>query len=48
MLCIAGGGTAEDGLPFQNHNPKFNVVESTLASGTRAEVQIALDMLGRP
>lgn len=39
-------GDASDGLPFQNHHPKFNIVESTLACGTATEVQLVLDLLG--
>ena len=46
-FMFLGGGTAEDGLPFQNHNPKFNIVESAMANGTRVEVQIVLDVLGQ-
>lgn len=46
-FIFLGGGTAEDGLPYQNHHPKFDIVESCLACGTRTEVQIILDMLGK-
>lgn len=44
FLC---GGDASDRMPFKNHNPKFNIIESTLANGTRVEVQIVLDILGK-
>jgi amidohydrolase len=44
-LMLLGGGTVEDGLPFGNHHPKFDIVESCLAAGTRTEVQIVLDYL---
>lgn len=40
-----GGGTAQDGMPYQNHNPKFDLHEQAMASGARTEVQIVLDML---
>lgn len=42
-----GGGDVSDGLPFRNHNPKFNILESVMANGTRVEVQIVLDILGK-
>jgi metal-dependent amidase/aminoacylase/carboxypeptidase family protein len=41
-----GVGTADDGMPYQNHHPKFDVHEAALADGTRTEVQIVLDILG--
>jgi amidohydrolase len=40
-----GGGTAADGMRYQNHHPKFDIHERALANGTRTEVQIVLDML---
>jgi amidohydrolase len=46
-FIFLGGGTAADGLPYQNHHPKFDIAESCLACGTRTEVQIVLDMLGK-
>ena len=46
-FIFLGGGTAADGLPYQNHHPKFDFVESCLARGTRTEVQIVLDMLAK-
>ncbi|HEU5327924.1 MAG TPA: amidohydrolase [Thermomicrobiales bacterium] len=46
-FMFLGGGTAADGLPYKNHNPRFNIVERALANGTCVEVQIVLDMLGQ-
>lgn len=40
-----GVGTAEDGYPYVNHHPKFNVDERCLEQGTRLEVAIALHYL---
>lgn len=45
-FVFINGGDASDGLPFQNHHPKFDIVESTLVSGVATEVQIVLDILG--
>lgn len=45
-FIILGGGDAEQGYPFQNHHPKFNVREDCLAIGTALEVQLILDLLG--
>lgn len=45
FICL-NAGEASDGLPFQNHHPKFNIVEDVLALGVRLEVQIVLDRLG--
>lgn len=44
-FIFLGAGTAENGLPYMNHHPKFNIMESCLAAGVRTEVQIVLDML---
>lgn len=44
-FLFLGGGTADDGLPFPNHHPRFDVRETSLAAGTRTEVQLVLDML---
>lgn len=46
-FMFLGGGDASDGLPYKNHSPKFNIIESTMANGTRVEAQIVLDMLGK-
>ena len=43
MLC---GGDESDGLPFQNHHPKFNIREDVLDDGVAFEVQLVLDRLG--
>ncbi|MGC9336468.1 MAG: M20 metallopeptidase family protein [Anaerolineae bacterium] len=45
-FIFLGAGTAAEGLPYMNHHPKFDILESCLADGTRTEVQIILDMLG--
>lgn len=45
-FIILGGGDADQGFPFQNHHPAFNVREDCLAVGTALEVQLVLDMLG--
>ena len=44
-FVFLGGGDESEGFPFQNHHPKFNVMESALTAGARLEVQIALDFL---
>jgi amidohydrolase len=44
-FLFLGGGDASEGFPFQNHHPKFNVIESALPLGARVEVQLALDFL---
>ena len=46
-LMFLGGGKASDGLPYKNHNSRFNIIESAMANGTRVEVPIVLDMLGK-
>ena len=46
-LMFLGGGDTSDGLPYKNHNPKFNIIESAMANGSRVEVQIVLDMIGK-
>ena len=45
-FVVINAGHADDGLPFQNHHPKFNIVESAMVAGTKTEVQIVLDLLG--
>ncbi len=45
FICL-NAGDSSDGLDFQNHHPKFNIVEDVLAIGVRTEVQIVLDRLG--
>ncbi|WP_411374457.1 M20 metallopeptidase family protein [Arthrobacter sp. MPF02] len=47
-FLFLGGGDASEGLPFQNHHPKFNILESSLTAGARVEVQLALDFLNEP
>jgi amidohydrolase len=42
-----GAGTSAEGLPYFNHHPKFDILEEVLADGTRTEVQIVLDLLGK-
>lgn len=44
-FVFINGGDASDGLPFQNHHPKFDIVESTLITGVATEVQLVLDLL---
>lgn len=45
-FVLINGGDAEDGLYFQNHHPKFNIVEHpTLLNGVKTQVQIIVDML---
>ena len=43
---MINGGDATEGLPFQNHRPKFNVIEKpTIMAGVRTQVQLVLDEL---
>lgn len=44
---ILGGGTEADGCNYANHHPKFQIVESALFNGTKVEVQLVLDQLGK-
>ena len=43
---ILGGGTADDGCNYANHNPRFTIIEEALFNGTKTEVQLVLDQLG--
>lgn len=43
FLCA---GDDANGLYYQNHHPKFGIVESVLAKGAGIHVQVALDRLG--
>ncbi len=45
-FVFINAGDASDGLPFVNHHPKFNIVESAMFTGVATEVQIVLDLLG--
>lgn len=40
-----GGGTAQDGCGFANHNPKFIIREDALINGVKTEVQTVLNYL---
>lgn len=42
-----GGGTAEEGCGYMNHNPKFKIIEDSMFNGTKVEVQLILDLLGK-
>ena len=42
-----GGGKAEQGCGYMNHHPKFKIIEDALISGTKVEVQIILDLIGK-
>lgn len=42
-----GGGLEEEGCGFMNHHPKFNILEKSLVNGTKVEVQLILDLLGK-
>lgn len=45
-FVMINGGDASEGLPFQNHHPKFNVIEKpTIMAGVRTQVQLVLDEL---
>jgi amidohydrolase len=44
-FLFLGGGDEAEGYPFQNHHPKFDISESSLTAGVKAEVQIVLDYL---
>ncbi|CQR45903.1 N-acyl-L-amino acid amidohydrolase [Paraliobacillus sp. PM-2] len=46
-FMFLGAGTEEDGIKYFNHNPKFDVLEESMFNGTKVEVQVILDLLGR-
>ncbi|MDO5512005.1 M20 family metallopeptidase [Corynebacterium sp.] len=46
-FLFLGAGTEEDGLPYMNHHPKFNINENCLEIGAQIEVQVALDFLAK-
>ncbi len=46
VFVFVNAGDESDGLPYQNHHPKFGIVEDpTLFHGVAVEVQIVLDQL---
>lgn len=46
-FMFLGGGTEEDGCGYFNHHPKFKIVEESMFNGTKVEVQVILDLLGK-
>lgn len=42
-----GGGLEEEGCGYMNHHPKFKILEESLVNGTKVEVQLILDLLGK-
>ncbi|WP_042350699.1 M20 metallopeptidase family protein [Bacillus massiliigorillae] len=46
-FMFLGGGTDEDGCGYFNHHPKFKIVEESMFNGTKVEVQVILDLLGK-
>ncbi|WP_217587443.1 M20 metallopeptidase family protein [Lentibacillus saliphilus] len=46
-FMFLGAGTEEDGCGYFNHHPKFNIVEDSMFNGTKVEVQLILDLLGK-
>lgn len=46
-FMFLGGGTEEDGCGYFNHHPKFKIVEDSMFNGTKVEVQLILDLLGK-
>ncbi|WP_042350698.1 M20 metallopeptidase family protein [Bacillus massiliigorillae] len=42
-----GGGLDEEGCGFMNHHPKFKILEESMVNGTKVEVQLILDLLGK-
>ena len=48
VYLILGGGTAEEGYPYQNHHPAFGADEACLLEGVKMETALALDFLTNP
>ena len=46
-FMFLGGGTEEDECGYFNHHPKFKIVEDSMFNGTKVEVQLILDLLGK-
>lgn len=46
-FIFLGAGTEEDGCEYFNHHPKFKILEETMFNGTKVEVQLVLDLLGK-
>ncbi|CQR45902.1 N-acyl-L-amino acid amidohydrolase [Paraliobacillus sp. PM-2] len=46
-FMFLGAGTEEDNCSYFNHHPKFNIVEETMFNGTKVEIQLILDLIGR-
>ncbi len=46
-ICFVqlGGGTAADGCGFANHHPKFMIMEESMISGVKTEIQTVLNFL---
>ncbi len=48
VYVMLGGGTKEEGYPYQNHHPAFAFDERCLIVGTRFEVAMAKRLLAEP
>ncbi|MBY0121117.1 M20 family metallopeptidase [Bacillus sp. S/N-304-OC-R1] len=46
-FLFLGGGKEEQGCGYMNHHPKFKILDESLAYGTKVEVQVILDLLGK-